>query len=109
LELATAIPTANEPTIGERPTAAAMPATVKKSPVTMPSMLPAAFHNLSTCNILGTIKIEPTKMAANSPRIWSMRKAMSTTGGSKLPDCIIEVTTERAVMARCHQQLLLPK
>ena len=46
--LATAIPTAKAPTIGDKPTNAAIPAPPKKVAVTIPSILPLDFHNLST-------------------------------------------------------------
>jgi hypothetical protein len=51
--LATAIPTENDPTIGERPTKAAIAEAPKNDAVTIPSMLPFAFHKLSVFTIFG--------------------------------------------------------
>ena len=65
LVLATAIPTANAPTIGDNPTAAAIPDAPKNEAVTIPSILPLDLHNLSACNIFGIINIAPISNATN--------------------------------------------
>jgi hypothetical protein len=47
LVLATAIPIAKAPTMGDSPRNAAIPADAKNAAVTIPSKLPFDFHNLS--------------------------------------------------------------
>ena len=71
--LATAIPTENAPTIGDSPTAAAIADAPKNDAVTIPSMLPLAFHNLSVFTILGIMIMAPISNPANIPNIFSIR------------------------------------
>jgi len=59
--------------MGDKPTNAAIPEAPKNEAVTIPSILPLDFHNLSACNILGTMNIAPISNAANIPNIFKMR------------------------------------
>ena len=63
--LAMAIPTENDPTIGDSPTAAAIADAPKNEAVTIPSTLPLAFHNLSVFTILGIMSMAPISKPAN--------------------------------------------
>ena len=71
--LATAIPTENDPTIGDSPTAAAIADAPKNDAVTIPSMLPLAFHNLSGFTILGITSMAPISNPAKMPNILELR------------------------------------
>src|SRR5919202_2522970 len=87
LVLATAIPTAKAPTIGDKPINAATPAAPKNVAVVIPSILPLDFHNFSAWKILGTIISEPTSNAANNPKIFNTRNVMLAISGVTFPVC----------------------
>jgi hypothetical protein len=63
LVLATAMPTAKAPTIGDKSINTATAAAPKKLAVVIPSILPLYFHSFSTCRILGTMRTEPISKA----------------------------------------------
>ncbi len=109
LVLATAIPTENAPTIGDRPTDAAIADAPKKDAVTIPSMLPFAFHNLSVFTILGIIIIAPTSNTANIPSIFRIKNIISIIFGVKLPLCTMVTTTDRTAIARISSTMAAPK
>ena len=62
-----AIPTANAPTIVDRPIKPARADAPKKQAVAIASILPLAFHNLGVTT-LGTIKTEAINITAKKPR-----------------------------------------
>ena len=57
--LATAIPTENDPTMGDNPTAAAIAEAPKKEAVTMPSTLPLAFRSFLVTMFLPSLDYRP--------------------------------------------------
>ena len=85
LVLATAIPTENAPTIGDSPTAADIAEAPKNDAVTIPSMLPLAFHNFYVFTILGIMIMAPISNPANIPNIFRIRIIISITFGAMLP------------------------
>jgi hypothetical protein len=102
--LATAMPTAKAPTIGERPTTAAMPAAAKNEAVVIPSTLPLDYHSLSTCNTLGIKKMVTIRRAAKMPSMYRIRSVMSIRFDARFPVCTIVVTTDSTATQVCHQQ-----
>src|SRR6476469_3587069 len=85
LVLGTAIPTENDPTTADNPTAAAIADAPKNEAVTIPSMLPLVLHNFSACTIFGIMIIAPISKAENIPNIFRTSNIISTMFGDKFP------------------------
>ena len=73
-----AIPTANAPTIGDKPIEPASADAPKNDAVAIPSTLPFAFHNLGVI-ILGITIIETINIIAKNPRTLRMVNVTSIT------------------------------
>ena len=51
----------------------------------------------------------PINSTANSPRIFSIRKATSIISGEVSPDCTIVITTDNIAMARISSTIAAPR
>ena len=102
------MPTANAPTIGERPSDPARAAAPKNTAVTTPSIPPRAFH-IFWLIIFGTRNTAASSMAAKKPSTSSMVSVTSVMLMSPMvPSVAIDDTTESTAMASMSSMTAAP-
>ena len=104
-----AMPTANAPTMGDRPIEPASAAAPKNAAVTIPSMLPLACHR-DVCMRRGMRNTDATSMAPKKPRTCSMVNVTSIMSTLAAPpsEPASDVTTERTAMASMSSTTAAP-